>query len=106
MTTLEALRNARELFLAGKHRVAGMVMLPDLLEEAAGGDNALAADALEALDFCTPRPWTFSLYLDGGELLGDGESFGVTYRYNRKPEEVAAVFGKACALAARKERGE
>ncbi len=101
MTTLEALRNAREMFLAGKHRMAGMLMVPDLVEDAAGGDARLAADMLEKLDACTPKPWMFSLYVDGAEHISDGKSVSTVYRYDRSSEEIAAVFGKACALAAR-----
>lgn len=101
MTQLEVLRTARELFLAGKHRALGMVLIEDLLLAAAEGDRNLVDDALCALDACTPKPWTFGMYLDGAEAVSDGETVNFVYRYNRKPEEVAAVFGKACVIAAR-----
>lgn len=90
----QTLVTARALFLEGKHRAFGMVMLPDLLSDAAHGDENLADKALETLDECTPHPWTFGMFIDGAK--GDG-SFG----YDRTKAEIAAVFGRACVRASR-----
>ena len=102
MTPLEVLRKGRELFLEGKHRLAGTLDAASLLEDAASGDLETAANALEDLDACTPKPFTFQAYADGGEFVQEGDTVTIAYRYDRTTEEIAAIFGKACALAARR----
>ena len=95
MTLLEMLRRARASYVAGEHVFAGMLMLPDLLDKSAEGDKALVNAALCLLDECSPGR-NFHFFVDGGRWrLG-----GPVYHYDRKPSEVAAVFGRACMHAA------
>lgn len=76
-------------------------MTVDLLIEAAGDDRSLAADMLEALDAVTPHPLMFSVFVDGAEWTAGDERVAPVYRHNRKPEEIAAVFGNAILKATR-----
>jgi hypothetical protein len=106
VTTSEALNRAREKYLAGQHRVLGMLALPDLLHDSAGGDGQLAERALELLDLCCPGGTlgSFSIFADGGrEVLKSDWTTGYEYSYDRAPAEVAAVMGRACAMARREE---
>lgn len=100
MTLPECLMRMRELVTDGEHRLGGMLMVPSLLEDSARGDRELAIQALEILDGCTPRPWTFSVWVDGPRWVNDSDSFAfVVYSYDRKPAEILAVIGKALMRA-------
>jgi hypothetical protein len=95
MDVSDVLRNARELYVGGKHQLrvsdsATTILLGDLLLDAARGNGNLAADANEALDRAAPGG-AFSFWADGGKWTDEG----AVYEYNRRPAEVAAAFGKA-----------
>ena len=95
------LRRARASYVAGEHVFAGQLLLHDLLEKAAEQDTALVNAAICLLDDCSPGK-NFHFFSDGGRwTLG-----GPVYHYDRKPGEVAAVFGRACMQAAELEREE
>lgn len=102
MTLVDALRQARLLFLDGKCQIGGMLMTPDLAHKAAGGNFRLASEVLEALDQATPSGMAFSIWVDGAKpnQSADG-SVSFTYTYDRKPSEIAAVMGKAIMTAQR-----
>lgn len=91
----QTLARARALLLAKeKHRLGALLMLEELLFEAAGGDGALANDALLALDKLTPRPWTFSLWCQKAEWR-DGDSHEIDYTHDRPDAEIAALINRA-----------
>lgn len=97
----EALRRARELYLAGAHTLLlapPVVDQADLLKAACDGDSELMLTAWTLLDQCAPG-CSFSTYADGGRVKVEGDVVAVTYFYDRRVSEVAAVLGKACALA-------
>lgn len=98
---VQALRRARELFLDGKHRLGGLVMWPELIDEASDYDERLGGKMLKALDRCTPHPFTFLLFCDGAKAIANGDHTGFVYDYDRKPEEITAVIGAACVKATR-----
>lgn len=101
MTVLEALRNTRELFLAEQYPLSILFMPWALLSKAAGDNWELAEEVAKRIEECTPPYMSFQMFLDGGEYVSDDTWTGWVYHYNRTPEEIAAVIGKACAIAAR-----
>lgn len=97
----DALRRARELYLAGAHPLLLAPPVVDqagLLKAACDGDSELMLTAWTLLDQCAPGG-SFSTYADGGRVKVEGDVVAVTYFYDRRVSEVAAVIGKACALA-------
>lgn len=95
----DSLRRARELYLARAHMLGPqLVDQISLVQEACTGDAELVLAAWELLDQCAPGG-SFATYADGGKVTGEGDIVSVTYAYDRRPSEVAAIIGKACVLA-------
>jgi hypothetical protein len=99
VTPAEVLVEARRLVVDGKRgRDSDLCFnIGDILAIAAAGDREVAWTAWQALDAATAKGLTFQMWCDGGEVHLDGDRFGVTYRYDRHPAEIAAALGK-CAL--------
>lgn len=74
------------------------------LEKAAKGNKALEFEALDLLEECVPRPWTFAQFHNGAEWLEVNDKLEIIYRYDRTKTEIIAVIGKACMRAAKVER--
>lgn len=100
MSVAMVLSKARELFLAGGYRMklndqATLFLWPELLHDAAGGDEELKNEVLLELDKASPGS-VFGFFVVGGVMDARGE---VEHTYCRNPREIAAVIAKATTRA-------
>jgi len=112
MRLLETLRRAREIYLAGECRgqpYFDFMPLSDweLFLAAAQGDKALAEEASDFVDKVSGERDGFLMLVERSEPTLEPIEPGSSAKWlvHRPKPQVAALLGKACALAQRVENG-